>query len=85
MAVDFGHLEIQEHDHGIALLSGGKVSATIEIVEGFSSVVADYHFVGNVMLFHGGQRKLGVTRIIFSEQDGLDRSHLRDLASGSEK
>jgi hypothetical protein len=37
------------------------------------------------MFFHGGHRELGVTRIIFGKQDGLDSGHERDLASGSEK
>ncbi len=46
---------------------------------------ANHPCSGNVRFFHGGQRKLGVGRVIFSEQDGLQRRHLSDLASGSEK
>ena len=83
--VDFGHLEIQEHDRGIALLPGGKDSAAIEVVEDFSAVVADDHFVGDMMFFHGGQRKFGVTRVVFGEQDGFDSRHVRGLVGGSDK
>src|SRR4029079_18458999 len=83
--INLRHFEVEEHDHGIPLLPGGKDATAIEVVEHFRPVTTYHDLVGNVMFFHGGQRKLGITRVIFREKNGFHRGHLRDLASGSEK